>query len=51
MEYTVLEIQFRSLNYTLVARIAEISSKTSRVGSGVQGESSMITGFKVNKTF
>ena len=37
VEYTVLEIQFRSVNYRFAAKL---SSKTSRVGSGVQGESS-----------
>ena len=41
IEYTVLEIQFRSINYMLVARNAKIPSKTSRAGSDVQVKNSI----------
>ena len=51
-QYTVLEIQFRFVNYTFVAkRYAKILSKTSRVGSGAQDESSRLQVLKSTKHF
>ena len=34
-QYTILEVQLRSVSYTLIARICKISSKISRFGSVV----------------
>ena len=38
LEYTVLEIQFQSVNYALAARISKNFEQKNHTGSAVQGE-------------